>query len=74
MITYADHKLWGMAGGQLEYVSQKLEWRKLEGDSGRWYQVMVIRFTDHDLRAHPLNTDKELVDGIYYDLEFPIQG
>ena len=67
IITPSTHRLYGHAGGQLEYVSQRLEWR--ESPKGRWTQLMIIRFTDHDVRSWP---HKELLDGRYYEIEFPL--
>lgn len=72
IIAYAENKLWGISGGQLEYVSQRIEWRK--SSSGKHSKVMVIRFTDHDLQAYALKDHKELIDGQYYELEFPLEG
>lgn len=60
--------LWGSAGGQLEFVSQRVEWRKCDATQ-KAVPVIVIRFTDHDAQAYPLNT---LIEGKYYELEFPM--
>lgn len=67
MITASNNTLWGIAGGQLEYVSQRIEMRRKGGFS--WEEVVIIRFTDHDVQAHPR---PELIEGIYYELEFPL--
>lgn len=74
-ITILNNKrLFGFSGGQLEYVSQRLEWR--QSGNGHCYQVMVIRFTDHDIRAvadiKDIPHNKNLIDGKYYELEFPL--
>ena len=66
-ITYGDEKLWGIAGGELEYVSQRLEW-VLNEVTGRYHPVMVIRFTDHD-QNHGYSTNG-LIEGKYYELSF----
>lgn len=71
MITYGEKSLFGIAGGQLEYVSQRVEDRQNEATK-KWYKVMIVRFTDHDLQANPLPNNDELIDGIYYELEFPL--
>lgn len=68
MIEYSDKKLWGVSGGQLEYVSQRIENRLIDK---KWHQVVVIRFTDHDVQNFD---DDTLVDGKYYELEFPLYG
>lgn len=67
-------KLWGHAGGQLEYVSQRVEHRQYP--DGKHYQVMIIRFTDHDHSFY--SGDEEfppfegMIENKYYELEFPI--
>lgn len=66
-IEYADKSLWGVAGGQLEYVSQRVEMRQRPDKS--WVTLMVIRFTDHDVQW---GDDKRLIDSKYYEIEFPI--
>lgn len=68
-VQYADGTLWGRAGGQLEYVSQRVEFRHNPAIPGRYLPVMVVRFTDHD---HAVSPSDELVDGRFYDIEFPI--
>lgn len=67
MISLSDGQLWGSAGGQLEYVSQRIEFK--QWPTGEYYQVMIIRFTDHDAQAYPLD---DLIDGKYYELSFPL--
>lgn len=67
-ISHGNGKLWGQAGGELEYVSTRVEHRQRESDK-RWYPVMVMRFTDHDHRASP---SPNLIDGKYYELEFTL--
>jgi len=62
-----DNKLWGLVGGELEYVSQRIVTR--QRPTGEFYNAMIIRFTDHDVQAMP---EEELIDGKYYELEFPI--
>lgn len=53
-----DHStLWGLAGGQLEFVSLR--------DEGK---EVVLTFTDHDVQAHP---DPRLKDGKYYVMRIP---
>jgi hypothetical protein len=66
MINYTDKKLWGVSGGELEYVSQRIS-REFIG--GKWRQTMAIRFTDHDVQSAP---SEQLIEGKYYELEFPI--
>lgn len=68
MITFGDNKLFGMAGGQLEFVSQRTEWRQLP-ITNKWFPVIVIRFTDHDCQVSPMSN---LIEGKYYELEFPL--
>lgn len=70
-------KLWGMSGGQLEYVSQRIEVRKRvsKGETMTatvYYNVMVIRFTDHDHCRDKPEENSDLVEGKYYEFEFPI--
>lgn len=73
-LLYSDGKLWGHSGGQLEYVSQRIEHRQYP--DGKWFAVMVLRFTDHD---HSFYTGEEdfppfegMIDNQFYELEFPI--
>lgn len=68
MINYGDKSLWGIAGGQLEYVSQRIEYKQNENNK-KYYAVMIIRFTDHDVQAHNIDS---LIEGKYYELEFPL--
>lgn len=58
-------KLWGCSGGELEFVSLRTEVRQ-DGAQG-YTRVVVLRFTDHDVRAAPM---EDLVDGEYYEFEF----
>lgn len=58
--------LWGNSGGQLEYVSQRIETRQRDGQV---YQVMILRFTDHDVWAMPA---EGLIEGKYYEIEVPL--
>jgi hypothetical protein len=69
MIDYSNKTLWGVSGGQLEYVAQCTETRQREDKS--YYQVMVIRFTDHDVYWRE---NEKLIEGKYYELEFPLYG
>ena len=73
--TYKDKmgQLWGRAGGQLEYVGQRLEWRK-DSDSSNYYQVIVVRFTDHDHTLSLFQQSSEMIEGKYYEFEFPLAG
>lgn len=72
MISYGNGKLWGSAGGELEFVSQRIEWRQRPSPRGeQCYAVMVMRFTDHDVQATPHGIPG-LIDGHYYELEFPL--
>lgn len=73
-LSYDDktkmHSLWGMSGGQLELVSQKVLIKE-----GRSY--MVLRFTDHDVQAIKdlkdfKNPCDELVKGQFYEVEIPL--
>ncbi len=59
--------LWGNSGGQLEYVSQRIETK--QRPTGEAYQVMVLRFTDHDAWSMPV---EGLIDGKYYEVEIPL--
>jgi hypothetical protein len=71
LVAVHANSLWGISGGQLEYVSQRTEWRH-DADS-RHYPVMVIRFTDHDVQATKDFIDNEnLVEKQYYEFEFPL--
>lgn len=63
--------LYGRAGGQLEYVSQRLEWRQ---EGNRYYQVVVMRFTDHDHSLPLFQSSSEMIDGKYYEFEFELAG
>lgn len=58
----------GVSGGQLEYVSQRVE-TKLR-PTGEPYQVMILVFTDHDVQAMP---HQGLKDGQFYEYEFPLE-
>jgi hypothetical protein len=75
LIEYDDGKLWGRAGGELEYVSQRIEWRE---DGSRWYPVVVIRFTDHDHFGSSYLKDlpsvSGMVDNQFYEIEFRLRG
>lgn len=68
LLAYGNNTLWGIAGGQLEYVSQRIKWQPIP-HTQRWQPVMVIRFTDHDCQASP---NPNLIEGKYYELEFPL--
>ena len=71
MIMIGGNKLWGISGGELEYVSQRVEWRqRVKGSVEPWHAVMVIRFTDHDVQADDFRSG--LIEGKYYELEIPI--
>lgn len=59
--------LWGNSGGQLEYVSQRIETR--QRNTGEVYQVMILRFTDHDAWAVDV---PGLIEGKYYEIEVPL--
>ena len=61
MIICDHNTLWGMSGGQLEFVSQRTETK-----DGK--KVCIIRFTDHDVHW---GDHEELIEGKYYELEFP---
>jgi hypothetical protein len=70
-ITYDKNTLFGIAGGQLEFVSQRVEWKRSQ--SGQWIPNMIMRFTDHDVQS--LGKDfpnPNLIEGKYYELSFPI--
>lgn len=70
MIHFSHNKLWGVSGGELEYVSQRVAYRqRVPGLLEKWHAVMVVRFTDHDVQAAPSG---DLIEGKYYELEFPI--
>jgi len=42
-------KLWGVSGGELEFVGVRFDWRKQEDGSAQ--RIAVLRFTDHDVWA-----------------------
>lgn len=72
MITLSNNKLWGVSGGELEYVSQRVAYRqRVSGLLEKWHAVMVVRFTDHDVQADDQGREG-LIEGKYYELEFPI--
>jgi len=66
----SGESLFGGSGGQLEFVSIKTIWKRLD----EYYPDLpivpwvVIRFTDHDVRA----TKEAPVNKLYYELEFPL--
>lgn len=64
------HTLWGSSGGQLEFVSKRLE--MIEG-----IPHLILRFTDHDIQAtHGLegceHIGKDLIEGQFYEVEIPV--
>lgn len=59
-IKASDNRLWGRSGGELEYVSQHIEYQ--ESSVGVFFPVMVMTFTDHDIQP----------DGGFYELRFRI--
>jgi len=73
-LTYANGTLWGHAGGQLEYVGQRVEHR--QRPDGKWYAVMVVRFTDHDHSFYDGSEDfppfEGMIENRFYELEFPV--
>lgn len=71
-VSVARRKLWGCAGGELEYVSQRIEWRERPQSKSGWEPVMIIRFTDHDVQASPGR--EGLIDGKFYEFEFPVHS
>jgi hypothetical protein len=66
---FADGKLWGMAGGEIEYAGQDIITR--QDERGRYYKVMRIKLTDHDMQGSPSHA--ELEPGVHYYLEILIQ-
>ena len=66
-LDYSDGCLWGVAGGQLEYVSQRIVMKQRDDKS--WVTLMVIRFTDHDVKW---GDDSRLIENKYYEIEFPV--
>lgn len=66
-VTLDGGVLWGTCGGALEYVGQRLEWRKRA--DGRMWPVVVLLFTDHD---HWPGDEGELEPGVFYRLEMPL--
>ena len=73
IIIYDSGKLFGRAGGQLEYVSQRISW--VESPSGKFSPIMVIRFIDHDHKFEYLKdmpAVEGMVDNQYYEIEFPL--
>ena len=70
MITVDKNTMYGIAGGQLEFVSQRVEWRREpDYNGGRSFPVIIIRFTDHDCQANPM---PQLIEGKYYEFEYPM--
>jgi len=65
-VSLSEGKLWGRAGGLLEYVGQRMEVRR--DSDGTWYPVIVLMFTDHD----SWGTRPEIEPGVHYRLELPI--
>ena len=71
-LSLSGNHMFGRAGGQLEYVSQRIEWQI--GPNGGHYAVVIMRFTDHD---HHFNSKEDpqtegMIDNKYYELEFPV--
>lgn len=62
-LDHVHGSLSGASGGQLEYVSQQIQWR-LQG--GAYVPGILIRFTDHDVQAY------EDGEKCYYELWFPV--
>ncbi len=60
-LKYADGFLYGESGGQLEYVSQRIEWKYRNAQEGT-VPYIIIKFTDHDV--YP--------DGKFYEISFEI--
>lgn len=65
--------LWGCAGGQLEFISMRMEQRQ-DQITKRWYPVVIMRFTDHDVQATHDIPRTDLVDNQFYELEFTIHS
>lgn len=64
-VFLSDESLYGAHGGQLEFVSVRIETRKL----GNFFKTFaIIRFTDHDVRA----CEDAPVEKVYYELSFPL--
>ena len=61
--------LWGSHGGQLEFVSQRIEWKPHTGDI-QWCAWMTFRFTDHD--QYMGGCEDAPVDKIFYEISVPI--
>ena len=61
-VDIVNGKLWGSSGGELEYVGQRIEWRK-QGP------VLVLLLTDHD---HWPGDKGEIEPGVFYRTEFPL--
>lgn len=67
----AHGKLWGISGDELEYVSQRIVTRFRDPNDYRTaYLAVIMRFTDHDV--HATGPHDELIEGMYYEIEFPI--
>lgn len=66
-VFYMRGALWGRAGGQLEFVSQRTEWRK-ESDGTTWRPYMIMTFTDHDVQI-TADIDER---SPWYEIAFPI--
>lgn len=62
------HTLFGIAGGQLEFMGMKIE-DYYNPETGKWEKLAVLTFTDHDLISCPI---PHLRDGRFYDLKFPL--
>jgi hypothetical protein len=67
-LNHAHGTLWGACGGQLEYVSQDIEWRKIEGTRETYTAGVLIRFTDHDVQM------TEEGERRFYELWFPLSA
>lgn len=66
-VWISGESLWGSHGGLLEFVSVRIETRK---KYGKYRRVVVIRFTDHDVRM----VEDAPVDKKYYELIFSLEG
>lgn len=70
-VKLSNSKLWGAAGGELEFVSLRLSY--LEREDGKLERSVIIRFTDHDAAATATCCpQKDLIEGRYYELELPL--
>lgn len=70
-VVLSGGQLWGQAGGELEFVSMRVGWRKRSED--KYERIVILRFTDHDVQACrgiEYNGGAP-IDKLYYEIEMP---